>query len=326
MDFRLDDDQAALSETVEQFCAGRWPIDGLAERAPGIDRAGWDELVGLGVTSLMAPVDGDGMGFGAVEGAVVFEQLGRHLVPGPLLWSALAATLAADVARGERIATGVVDGGGDGPYFVEHATFADEILVLRDDSVAVVDAGDVDATDADEPLDPLNPIAVVAALPRGRTVGDGEVSTRLHRLGTVLTAAQQVGVAQSALDVSVSYSLEREQFGVPIGSFQALKHMMADMYVRIGLARSATYAAAAVLDDPDVAPLDATVRTAKLLAGEAALENARTSVQILGGMGFTWEMPPNFLLKRAWVLERSFGTGAEHALALADHVEAGVPA
>jgi alkylation response protein AidB-like acyl-CoA dehydrogenase len=140
-------------------------------------------------------------------------------------------------------------------------------------------------------------------------------------VGTVLAAALQLGISQASLDVAVAYSLEREQFGAKIGSFQALKHIMADMVVRVGLARSATYAAAAVLDDPAVGDADRSVGGAKLLAGEAAVENARASIQVMGGMGFTWEMPPHFLLKRALVLDQTFGTPTSHALALGASLE-----
>ena len=123
------------------------------------------------------------------------------------------------------------------------------------------------------------------------------------------------------MTVARDYALEREQFGVPIGSFQAVKHMLADMFVRTGLARSATYAAAAVYDDPGIGTPARAAAIAKLLAGEAALANARAAVQVLGGMGFTWDMPPNYLLKRAWVLEHSFGTSDAHALALGSSIE-----
>ena len=105
----------------------------------------------------------------------------------------------------------------------------------------------------------------------------------------MLTAAMLLGISDAALQVARDYALEREQFGQPIATFQALKHLMADMFVRTGLARSATYAAAAVLDDPEVGHVGRSVSAAKLLAGEAAIENARAAVQVLGGMGFTWE-------------------------------------
>jgi len=106
--------------------------------------------------------------------------------------------------------------------------------------------------------------------------------------------------------VARAYALEREQFGAPIGSFQAVKHLLADMYVRSSLAQSETYAAAA-LEDP------AAGAAAKVLAADAAIANAGTAVQVLGGMGFTWDMLPHYLLKRARVLEQSFGTADDHA-------------
>ena len=123
-------------------------------------------------------------------------------------------------------------------------------------------------------------------------------------------------MATRALDVARAYALERHQFGVPIGSFQAVKHMLADMYVRGGLAQSATYAAAAVAQQPDGDDPARAASAAKLLAAEAAVANASTAVQVLGGMGFTWDMLPNHLLKRAWVLEQGFGAADDHALRL----------
>jgi alkylation response protein AidB-like acyl-CoA dehydrogenase len=103
---------------------------------------------------------------------------------------------------------------------------------------------------------------------------------------------------------------------VPIGSFQAIQHLLADMHVRSGLAQSATYAAAAMAQDRGSDESAHAASAAKLLAAEAANDNAGTAIQVLGGMGFTWEMPPHHLLKRAWVLEQSFGTADDHALSL----------
>lgn len=321
MDFHLDDDQLALQDHVARFCRARWPLERIAERSgAALDRAEWSELAGLGVTSVMIDEVRGGLGLGAVEAAVVFEQLGRHLAPGPLLWSALGAIVIDETAGSGRIAGGVEDAGA-APYFVEHAAHIDTLIVLRPGGVWRVDAAQLPAATAAEALDPLSSVGVFASLPAGARVGDGEAAARLRRVGVVLCAALQLGIAGAALDVAVAYSLEREQFGVPIGSFQALKHLMADMYVRVGLARSATWAAAAVLDDPAVGDADRSASAAKLLAGEAAVENARASIQVLGGMGFTWEMPPHFLLKRALVLDQAFGTPTSHALALAASLE-----
>jgi len=317
MDFHLDDDQLALQQHIGQLCRGRWPLDRVAERSGGrLDRAGWDELVATGVTTVMVPEAAGGLGLGVVEGAVVFEQLGQHLVPGPLLWSALGALVVPEIASGALVAGGTEDDGSR-PLFVEHASEIDVLVVLRRDGVSRIDRAELEPAPVSESLDPSNDVGCLHALPAGKAVGDAEAATRLRHVGSVLAAALQLGVAQSSLDVAVAYSLEREQFGVPIGSFQALKHIMADMYVRVGLARSATYAAAAVLDDPAVGHPRRSVAAAKLLSGEAAVDNARAAIQVMGGMGFTWEMAPNFLLKRALVLDQSFGTPTAHALAIA---------
>jgi alkylation response protein AidB-like acyl-CoA dehydrogenase len=316
MDFHLDDDQLALQENVARFCRTRWPLERVGERPTGgLDHAAWKELVALGVTGVMVDEARGGLGLGAVECAVVFEQLGYHLVPGPLLWSALAAQVIREVASGEITAGGTEDRGAP-LLFVEHAAEVDTFLVLRASGVSRIDAAEVPPAAEGEALDPLNTVGVFPALPEGTRIGDAAEAARLRRAGVVLAAALQLGISHAALDVAVAYSLEREQFGVPIGSFQALKHVMADMYVRTGLARSATYAAAAVLDDPAVGDVDRSASGAKLLAGEAAVENARASIQVLGGMGFTWGMAPHFLLKRALVLDQAFGTPTSHALAL----------
>ena len=266
-----------------------------------------------------------GLGLDVVHATLVFEQLGRHLVPGPLLWSCLGATLLGDGAGAVPVVSGVDAGqAGDDPILVEHPGSLELLIVLHPDEVVVVDRDQLGEAEVCDPLDPLTPVGRYDRLPDGRRIGGSDEAAQLRERGTVLAAALLVGIAQSALDVARDYSLERQQFDRPIGSFQALKHMMADMYVKIGLARSSTYAAAAVLDDPAVVDAATSVSAAKLLAGEAAVENSRTAVQILGGMGFTWEMPPNFLLKRAWVLEQTFGTSTSHALAISDSLAGSV--
>jgi alkylation response protein AidB-like acyl-CoA dehydrogenase len=171
-------------------------------------------------------------------------------------------------------------------------------------------------------------VGEIASVGRGAQLGDAGDASRIRRLGTALSAAMLVGVSAAALDTAQAYALERRQFGVPIGSFQAIKHLLADMYVRTSLARSAAFAAAALLQssggtafalDPDVATAAA---GAKLLAGEAAIGNGRVAVQVLGGVGYTWAMLPHYLLKRAWVLEHLFGTSD----ALADAIASGLVA
>jgi hypothetical protein len=229
------------------------------------------------------------------------------------VWTQLAAGLVGLTDDGARAITGLDASADPGsPLLVEHADLADGLLVLRADGISLVEANAWGAVEPLPPLDPLTPVGRVANIDGGVVVGDAERAQAMRTQGATLTAALLVGIADRALALARSYALERQQFGRPIGSFQVLQHMMADMYVRMMLARSAAYAAAALLDDPGAGDVDLAVASAKVVAGDAAMANARACIQIHGGMGFTWEMMPHYLLKRTWVLENSFRTGKQH--------------
>jgi alkylation response protein AidB-like acyl-CoA dehydrogenase len=323
MDFRFDDEQVALQDAIRSLCEQRSALADIAAReGVAADPTTWRALADMGVFGMLVPAEQGGAGGGAVEAALVFEQLGAHLATGPIRWSTLAAPLVADVATGTVRVTGVETGAAArAPLVVEHAAESDLVLVVADDGIEQLATSDLPPPVGGEPLDPLTPALAFDTLPRGTAVGGASEANELRRRGTLFAAAELVGVAQGALDVASAYALERHQFGVPIGSFQAVKHLLADMYVRVELARSATYAAAAILDDDRGGDPATAASTAKLLAGEAAIANGRTAVQVLGGMGFTWEMTPHYFLKRAWVLDQSFGTADAHALALSAALE-----
>lgn len=318
MDFRLDDEQLALQDAVRRFCATRFPLEQLALREyRPVDRSDWRGLAELGVLGVMTAEADGGAGLGAIEAAIALEDLGSYLVPGPLVWSILAGARLPGVAGGSRMV-----GGLDGPVpagepiLVEHAVDLDTLVLLRPEGVFACSRAELPQPVPMPALDPLTSVGRYPTLPVGDRIASTGVADGLRHLGTALTAAVLVGVSARALDTARSYALEREQFGVKIGSFQAIKHLLADMYVRTALARSATYAAAALIDDGEAGDGERAARGAKILAGEAAIANAKASVQILGGMGFTWAMVPHYLLKRAWVLEHAFGTSDDHALAL----------
>ncbi|HXX89764.1 MAG TPA: acyl-CoA dehydrogenase family protein [Acidimicrobiales bacterium] len=313
MDFELDDDEAALAEGVRRLCAGRFPLDTLraAEGRPDvIDRASWKELADAGVLSLRAP-EPDGLGLGMAEAAVVFEELGRALVPGPLVASHLAAAAGIVPGSGDGDAVvGVVrrpDGAGPEAVtgaLVEHLGVLHTLLVVDDDGIWAVDPGSLDAERVERPLDPLTPLWRVPHLPAGeRLVGDGRAdATRWQRDETVLIGAMCVGIAFATLEMAVEYAKGREQFGRPIGSFQAVKHLCADMLVRAETARAAVHAAAVTIDQPDVGDAARAAAGAGLLASEAAKANGRSCIQVHGGMGFTWDVPAHLYVMRSRVL------------------------
>jgi alkylation response protein AidB-like acyl-CoA dehydrogenase len=317
LDFRLTDDQLELQAGIEQFCAGVLP----AEALPAMERVGpdadtWRALGELGLFRLRDAESDGGLGLGWVETAVVHEVLGRRLVPGPLVWTQLLAGRVPGAADGDCAVTGLDLTSDAGPWLVEYPDLIGALAVLGPDGVAVVDRGALAGLEPVEPLDPLTPVARLPVVPGGTAVADGETAAAMQVQGALLSAALLVGIADRALELARAHALEREQFGRPIGAFQAIQHLLADMYVRTMLARSGTYGAAAVLDD-GAGDADTAVASAKVVAGDAAMANARSCIQVHGGMGFTWEMMPHYLLKRAWVLEHSFGTAARHTESIA---------
>ena len=259
MRFILTDDQIALRDGIRSLCAGRFPMDRVRG---GFTLEMWSELAEAGVFSL------PDLGFGLPEEAVVFEELGRALVPGPLVWGAL-------MHSPDEVVTGPTGG------FIAHPIEP------------------ADGRPVENPLDPLTPMHAT----------DAPDLEEYAEPGAILTAAYLVGMAGACTDAAVTYAKEREQFDTPIGRFQSIKHLLADCLVRTELARAAVHAAA-------VEPSPRSASAAKVLAGDAAVQNARTSFQVHGGMGFTWEVDVHLYLKRAWVLDRQFGTADGHAHAL----------
>ena len=319
MDLWLTDEQVALQDAVASVCRQLFtsePVRALQATA-GVDRSSWGALAELGVFSLRLP-EPDGAGLGIAEAALALEQLGRFFVPGPLVANVLAAGLVDGVADGS-VVVGLIHRD-ETPLLAENLDALDLLLVLDDSGVIAVEPSALTATALPDPADPLTPLHRVTAIPDGRPIGGPELAARWRIEGAVLTAALQIGLAQQSLDLAVKYARQREQFGQPIGQFQAIKHLLADALARVEIARAAVYAAAVTVDDPEVGDLARRVSSAKLLADEAAVGNGRTGVQVHGGMGFTWEVDAHLPLRRAWVYATHFGTVDDHAELLAEMV------
>src|SRR3954454_21249857 len=299
MHFLPTADQVELQQGVREVLASAFPLDRLDG---GWTPSLWKTLEQTGVFSVRTELE-----LGMVESVLIFEELGRAAVPGPLVASALLAGQAAGPVT-------ALDAGSS-PLLVPHLAISSSVLVLDGNLASVVDADAVKGDLLAEPLDPLTPLTEVATLPSGRAL---EGAATLRRDGALLTAALQLGLAARMTELAVDYAKQREQFGQLIGSFQAVKHLCADMFVRAELARAAVHAAAVAVDDAAVGDATRAVAGAKLLADEAATANARSCVQVHGGMGFTWEVPVHFFVRRAWVLATEFGTADEHAEQVAE--------
>ncbi|WP_316769354.1 acyl-CoA dehydrogenase family protein [Streptomyces sasae] len=280
MRFQLTEDQRSLRDGMRGLLARRF--DGEALRAavgtPGaLDRGLWRELGAAGFFALRLPEADGGVGLGLPEAVLVFEEAGRALLTGPLVATHLAGADVPGAAAGEAVVARV-DGG-----LVEWLAEAD--TVTGDASGAV-------ALRSVDPLTPLHRVPAAASDPASDPVA------------VLLTAAEQLGTATRACELAVQHARTREQFGQPIGAFQAVKHLCAEMLVRAETARAAVYAAAVTADTVDIA-------AARLLADEAAVRGARDCLQVYGGMGFTWEAEVHLHLKRAWVRAQRGGGNTE---------------
>lgn len=324
MDFRPNEDQQALRETIRAFVEDKIPNERFPEleASKGFDRALWGELAEMGVFSLRRPEDEGGVGLGYSDAVLVFEELGRRLVPGPLAWTHLAAGLVKGADSGDSIVGGLdLCGPVQGPILIEHFENLDVLIALRPEGIFQIDPRSLDAQPVEVSLDPLTPVHLASSLPEGNRIGDAAAAARMRLEGAAIVSGQLLGLAEGSLELANEYAKTREQFGRPIGGFQAVKHMLADMFVKQEAARAGAYNAGATLDAPEVADVIRAVSAAKLTAGESAIRNARTCIQVHGGMGFTWEVMAHYFLKRAWVLENVFGTQDEHADRIAEILE-----
>jgi len=315
VDFERSDDQVALVDAVAGLVGRRFDIAAVRglEADGGVDRGRWRELGDLGVFG----VGPEGVGW--VDAVLVFEQLGRALVPGPLVATALAAGAINGAAAGDRVVGIVERDAVESPLLVEYFDVLDDLVVLDADGVWRVDPNEVAAATV-PPLDPLVPISRVDALPTGTRIANSHECAAWRARGAVLTSALQLGVAAGACDLATAYAKERRQFDKPIGQFQAVKHLCADMVSRVEVCRAIVYYAGVCLDDPDVGDVDRAVAAARVLAVTASGENARECVQVHGGMGYTWEVDAHLFAKRAYVLATSFGAVEEHEELLASLV------
>jgi alkylation response protein AidB-like acyl-CoA dehydrogenase len=330
MDLTLGPEQEAVRDAVRGVLADRLPparVRALAGAGTGVDAEVWREAGALGWFGLGLPEAVGGAGYGLAEEMLLFVELGRGLAPGPWLGTVLAAhalageaglrsTLEEVLAGVRRVA--VVDDPADAlgtegrVEGVADAATAAGFLVLGRTAVRWVPGAAVEAQPSIDPTRRLGRVSFEGVAAEAL----GADAAALRRAAAVLVAAEAVGIAERTLEMSVDYAKVRQQFGRPIGSFQAVKHRCADMAVRTEVARSITTWAALALRDGE-ADAAAAVHEAKALATDAALVNASDNVQNHGGMGFTWESDAHLYLKRAWVLEHQFGTRAAHLDALA---------
>lgn len=301
IDLRADGEQRQIMESAAALLEASAPVSRLRDGTSGGDvhavLAGWGWF-GVGV-----PEPRGGIGLGIAEEVLLHFLAGRHLTPVSALASTLAAAIAAPEACAELLAgrrrAALAFSARDGRFFVVDREDAAELLLIEPQAVSLLPA----TAFAGRPIDAFDEQAKIEAgrLDLGRVVARAPAERAL-----LLIAAMLAGMAGACRDLAVDYAGVREQFGQPVGAFQAVKHLCADMGLRAYAAEAQVKLAGATLaDTPDAAPFQ--VAAALATAITAAIENAEAAIQVHGGIGFTAECDVHVFLKRAHLMTRAAG-------------------
>jgi len=316
MRFALTDDQAAFRDAARDlFAKEATPaVVRAAWDAPvgELDRGVWDSLDAMGVLGLLVPEADGGLGLDETFLVPILEEAGRVALPHPLVDTAMVAAPLLGVGAG-MVATDL------GSPIIGCAADADTLLLRSGSTLARVERDEAD----------LSPAATVDGARRGATVAPGSVGEPITEdpavielaldRGALGTAAFLLGLGQSMLDLTVGYVVERRQFGVAIGSFQAVKHHLADAALALEFARPAVLRAAwSVAHEAPTRARD--VSMAKAMASDAAELVGRKALQCHGAIGYTVEADLHLALKRTWALARTWGGSAHHTDRVADHL------
>jgi alkylation response protein AidB-like acyl-CoA dehydrogenase len=295
VDLLPSEDQQMIADSINAFLSDRLPVARLREETAfggAAERGEWQGLAELGLFGLGVAEDLGGLGLGVAEEALVARSLGAHLLSPSVLAQLVAPHLAVDADTRAALIAGKSRAAfaSAGGHLLDGAD-AGQVVFLTGDGVALVAAAELSA---DAPVAGLDETVTLARVAAGavRGLDDARVS--------LLIAAYLTGIAQAATDMAVEYAKTREQFGQPIGAFQAIKHMCADMATRAAAADAQVFYAAVTFDavnDPA-----GEVAAGRILSADAAIANGKANIQIHGGMGFTAECDAHLLLKRAQLM------------------------
>jgi alkylation response protein AidB-like acyl-CoA dehydrogenase len=333
VNFDFSDDQHAIKRTAKELLADRFNLERVRElaEAGAYDEAAWKELCELGWSGIFIAEEHGGQGLGVVELVILMEELGYALAPLPFLSNAAAGLLLQAAGSDEQrrrwlpgIAAGDVRGtvgivtAGEAKL-VPDGDSADVIVLCGPEAQTVVERSAVEVA-------PVETMDLTRRYARVQADGAGEPLPGDHLPGlscaALAVAAELTGVAQRAMEMAVQYARDRKQFGRPIGAYQAVSHRCAQMLLETEGARSATYYAAWAADaEPRSLALAASM--AKAYASDAGWRVCSSSLQVHGGIGFTWEHDLHFFLKRAKVDALLWGSASEHRERVAGLSEVG---
>jgi alkylation response protein AidB-like acyl-CoA dehydrogenase len=320
MNFDLNDDQREIKDTARKFLSDRFKPEKVRELAESrsYDDALTKEIAELGWPGIAIAEENGGQGLGMVELASICEEIGYACAPLPYLPSIGAAlfieTLGSDEQKSEwlpKLASGEATGtfgsaSADSSGLFGDLPSADVVAIFGEDGARLASADQLEI-ERFESIDATRAFGKIGGIAGDEVAGDASAAG--ERI-SVAIAAELTGVAQRAMEMAVDYARERQQFGRPIGAYQAVSHRCASMLLATEESRSLTYYAAWCADaQPESLPLAAAMAHAR--AADAAWEVANASLQVHGGIGFTWEHDLQFWLKRARVAGGLLGSARE---------------
>jgi alkylation response protein AidB-like acyl-CoA dehydrogenase len=332
MDLRFSEEQQMTADAVRGLLADLCqPSDlrRLMQSGDAKDETRWQRLVEMGLQGALVPENRGGLGLSAADFVLVAEACGYACLPEPLVENAGIALPMLAACTGDGRGAAVLEAALAGEFtvalrhpanlFIADADISGAILIAGEDDLHLVAPADI-ALVRQPSIDPFRRLFSMAdPLPAGsRMRGMADIAAALDR-GALFAAAQMLGIAQRAVDLAVDYAKSRNQFGTPIGSYQAVKHLLATAQVKIEFARPVVYAAAAGLETFDIHSR-ARISHAKLAAAEAADIACRTAIQVHGAMGYSWEVDVHFFLKRALALTNWWGDTRFHRARVAARV------
>ncbi len=339
MKFSFTDEQIALRDAVADMVAKECPASAVRnawEGGPGYDPSLWGRLGAMGVFGLLVPEPAGGLGMSAIEMVLVMEEVGRAALPGPIVEQAAAAMpLVAAVPElaerwlepalaGEAVVTfgPMGDAAGRGVVGTPWGAEADLSLVDHGGQLLALTRDDLHSA---EPVSQVDGSWRGALLTPGGglVVPDGDAQGRAGwERGALAAAAELVGLGARMVEMTVAYVTERRQFGVPVGSYQAVKHHLANAHLAVEYARPAVYRAAWSMARRE-STQGRDVSFAKVVAGKSAALAGRVALQCHGAIGYSFEHDLHLWMKRAWVLQASWGDAAVHRARVARSVIAG---
>ena len=314
MRFNFTDDQLAFRDTVRDLLSKLSGPDALRavwDGDRGFDSTVWSHLAEMGVLGLLAPEPAGGLGLDEVDLVLILEECGRAALAGPVVEHVAVGVAALTGDRQRAAASGgiVVSAGPSRRGAIAYGAQADVLLVVDDGVVVAVDRADIADVRPRTSVDGSRPFAEVAWSRSTPLAGVDPVLFGAR--GAAATAAVLCGLAAHLIETTAGYVKERRQFGVPVGSFQAVKHHLANALIALEHARPAVYGAAwSISTGQPTLARDAAF--AKAYANEAAGVAARVALQCHGAIGYTFEHDLHLWLKRVWSLQGAWGDTAHH--------------